>query len=234
MVARILVVDDDRQIVRLLETYLTKDGMNVLTAFDGAEALQTIRRERPDLVLLDLMLPGRDGREVMRTVRADEQLARIPIVMLTARVEDSDKLLGFELGADDYVTKPFNPPEVVARVRAVLRRASGAPPSAALQVGAVRLDPDQHIASVDGRALDLTPSEFSILQALMENANHVLTRAELIARALGYEYEGMERTVDSHIKNLRKKLKTDSSQPDYIETVFGIGYRLSGRAEDQR
>ena len=227
MSARILVADDDPQIVRLLQSYLAADGMLVFTAADGLEAMHVIRRERPDLVVLDLMLPARSGFEVARLMRADEQLARIPILMLTARVEDEDKIAGFELGADDYVTKPFNPRELVMRVRAILRRAAGGTaPAAILQVGAVRLDEDRHSVTLNGSALELTPSEFAILHVLMANVEHALTRGELIEKAFGYEYEGIERTVDSHIKNLRKKIEPDPAQPVYIETVYGIGYRL--------
>ncbi|MEK7327256.1 MAG: response regulator transcription factor [Chloroflexota bacterium] len=224
---RVLVVDDDKQIVRLLQSYLEKAGFAVLTAHDGETALHTIRRERPDLILLDLMLPGRDGWEITRRLRADEHLAATPIVMLTARVEDTDKILGLELGADDYVTKPFNPAEVVARARAVLRRASGPPrPARVLESRGLRLDLDRHEVSLDGHAVETTPTEFALLRALMENPNHAFTRDELIEKALGYSYEGLDRTVDSHIKNLRKKIEGDPSQPEYIETVFGVGYRM--------
>ncbi len=227
MTARILVVDDDKQIVRLLQSYLEKAGFAVLTAHDGETALHVIRRERPDLILLDLMLPGRDGWEITRRLRADEHLAATPIVMLTARVEDTDKILGLELGADDYVTKPFNPAEVVARARAVLRRASGPPrPARVLESRGLRLDLDRHEVSLDGRAVETTPTEFALLRALMENPNHAFTRDELIEKALGYSYEGLDRTVDSHIKNLRKKIEGDPSRPEYIETVFGVGYRM--------
>ena len=226
--ARILVVDDDPLIVRLLQSYLAQDGMTVLAAADGLEAMHVVRRERPDLVVLDLMLPARDGLEVARLMRADEPLARIPLLMLTARVDDADKLAGFALGADDYVTKPFNPRELVMRVRAILRRATGtAPATAVLQVGGLRLDETRHSASLDGSALELTPSEFAILRVLMANATHALTRGELIEKAFGYEYEGMERTVDSHIKNLRKKIESNPALPTYIETVYGVGYRLA-------
>jgi two-component system alkaline phosphatase synthesis response regulator PhoP len=225
---RILVVDDDKQILRLLQTYLARDGFSVLTAADGEQALHAIRRERPDAVVLDVMLPKRDGWEVTRVVRADESLRAIPILMLTARVEDRDKISGLELGADDYVTKPFNPREVVARVRALLRRAGGVPaPARVLAVRGLRLEPDRHVASLDGQPLDLTPSEFAILRALLENVNHAFTRGELIEKALGYSYEGMDRTVDSHIKNLRRKIEPDPARPAYIETVFGVGYRLN-------
>lgn len=227
MTIRVLVVDDDKQIVRLLQSYLEQAGFAVLTAHDGETALHTIRRERPDLVVLDLMLPGRDGWEITRHLRADEHLAATPIVMLTARVEDSDKILGLELGADDYVTKPFNPAEVIARVRAVLRRAAGPPrPVRVVENRGLRLDLDRHEVSLAGRPVETTPTEFAILRALLENPNHAFTRGELIEKALGYNYEGLDRTVDSHIKNLRKKIESDPSQPEYIETVFGVGYRM--------
>ena len=222
MAQRVLVVDDDRQIVRLVQSYLEKAGLIVLTAYDGDNALRILRHERPDLLVLDLMLPGRDGWDITRTLRADEHLAAIPILMLTARVEDTDKILGLELGADDYLTKPFNPREVVARVRAILRRAGNpAQPPRVLEIGNVRLDVDQHSVSVEGASVEMTPTEFELLRVLMENPNHALTRSELIEKALGYSYEGMERTLDSHIKNLRKKIGGD-----YIETVFGVGYRF--------
>ncbi len=227
--ARVLVVDDDKQIVRLLQSYLEQAGYQVLTAYDGETALHTIRRERPDLVLLDLMLPNRDGWEITRIVRGDERLAGLPVLMLTARVEDTDKIVGLELGADDYVTKPFNPREVVARVRALLRRAAGAPiPPRLLQAGGLVMDPDQHLVTIDGRPVELTPTEFDLLRALLENQGHAFTRVELIEKSLGYLYDGIERTVDSHIKNLRKKIETDPANPAYIQTVYGVGYRLRG------
>jgi two-component system alkaline phosphatase synthesis response regulator PhoP len=224
---RILAVDDDRNIVRLVQTYLEQAGYVVFTAYDGEQAQRVIRREKPDLIVLDVMLPGRDGFELTRWLRADESLAAIPVLMLTARLEDGDKILGLELGADDYLTKPFNPREVVARVRAILRR-SGQTPSVprVYQVSELRLDADRHTVTRDGRALELTPTEFALLRALMENADHAFTRTELIEKALGYSYEGLERTLDSHIKNLRKKIGDDPAQPRYIETVFGVGYRL--------
>ena len=232
MSLRILVVDDDKQIVRVLQSYLTQEGMTVLVAYDGEEALHLIRRERPDCVVLDLMLPKRSGLDLTRLVRADEQLAAIPILMLTARVEDSDKIVGLELGADDYVTKPFNPHEVLARVRAILRRAQGdTRPSPVLQVRGLRLDREQHLATLEGQDLDLTPTEFALLCAFMERPNHAFTRGELVEKALGYEYEGLNRTVDSHIKNLRRKIEPDPLNPIYIETVFGVGYRLRTERE---
>ncbi len=227
MAPRILVVDDDKQIVRLVRSYLEQAGMTTYAAYDGNEALRAIRTERPDLVVLDLLLPERDGWEITRTLRADERLAGIPILMLTARVDDSDKILGFELGADDYLTKPFNPLEVVARVKAILRRSSGIPTaSRVLEVGTLRLDMDSRIVSSNGHMLEVTPTEFSILHTLMAHPNRVFTRGELIEQALGYTYEGLERTLDSHIKNLRKKIELDPGQPRIIETVFGVGYCL--------
>jgi len=234
MAQRILVIDDDKQIVRLLQSYLEQAGFAVLTAYDGEDAMRIIRRERPDLIVLDWMLPGRDGLDIMRWLRADQTLAATPVLMLTARVEDNDRILGLELGADDYLPKPFNPREVVARVRAILRRATAAPNAPrVLQIGDVRLDVDRHTISVRGKPVEMTRTEFELLRALMENPNHAFTRGELIEKALGYAYEGMERTLDSHIKNLRKKIEDDPSDPHAkrIETVFGVGYRLRDEGE---
>ncbi len=227
MSQRILVVDDDRQIARLVQSYLQQSGFTVLTAYDGEEALHAIRREKPDLIVLDLMLPKRDGLEITRILRGDANLASMPILMLTARVEDVDKLIGLELGADDYLTKPFNPQEVVARVKAILRRSSGAlKPAQIIQIRGPRIDLDRHAATINDAPIDLTPTEFDILKMLMQNADHAFTRAELIEKALGYTYDGLDRTIDSHIKNLRKKIEADPAKPEYLETVFGIGYRL--------
>jgi two-component system, OmpR family, alkaline phosphatase synthesis response regulator PhoP len=228
MPQRILVVDDDREIVRLVSAYLQQSGYEVLTAYDGETALHILRRERPDLMLLDLMLPGRDGLDVTRVVRGDGSLAAMPIIMLTARVEDSDKIVGLELGADDYVTKPFNPSEVVARVRAVLRRVQGeiSQPKV-IQVGDVLIDLNRHEVQVAGQPAHLTPTEFAFLRALAEQPGRTLTRLEIIEKGLGYNYEGLERTVDSHIKNLRRKLDESGAGATLIETVFGVGYRLT-------
>ncbi len=225
----ILVVDDDKQIIRLVQSYLTQAGYQVLTADDGETALHVIRRDHPDLVVLDLMLPDRDGWEILRIVRGETNLVGLPIILLTARVEDTDKIVGLELGADDYITKPFNPREVVARVRAVLRRAMGnATVPKIIQVDKLRMDIDSHLVTFDDHALELTPTEFDLLKVLLESPGRVFTRVELIEKALGgYVYEGMERTVDSHIKNLRRKIEVDSRNPTCIETVYGVGYRLS-------
>ena len=230
MAQRILVVDDDKQIARLIRSYLEQAGYQVVVAYDGETALHALRREAPDLVVLDLMLPDRDGWDVTRTVRSDPALAATPIIMVTARVEDTDKIVGLELGADDYVSKPFNPRELVSRVRAVLRRTSGQPAavSPVLSAGALRLDPDRHEARLDGQPLDLTPTEFDLLRTLMASSGHAFTRGELIEQALGYTYEGLDRSLDSHVKNLRRKIEPDPANPVFIQTVFGVGYRFAG------
>lgn len=227
MTQRILVVDDDREIVRLVRTYLEHSDYEVLVAYDGETALHMLRRERPDLVLLDLMLPGRNGLDVTRVVRNDANLAAMPIIMLTARVEDHDRIVGLELGADDYVVKPFNPSEVVARVRAVLRRVRGElAVSRLIHAGNLAIDLDAHQVTVDGRPVGLTPTEFGLLRALAERPGRALTRQEMIEQGLGQDYEGLERTVDSHVKNLRRKLEEAGSTQGLVETVFGVGYRL--------
>jgi two-component system alkaline phosphatase synthesis response regulator PhoP len=229
---RILVVDDDPELVRLLGAYLEQSGFQVLAAYDGETALHILRRERPDLMLLDLMLPDRDGWDVTRIVRADPDIGSVPIIMLTARVEDYDRILGLEMGSDDYVVKPYNPREVVARVRAVLRRVLGEPVQAhTIRVGQLVMDLDAHQALVGEAMLSLTPTEFALLQALAEHAGHAMTRLELIEKGLGYSYEGLERTVDTHIKNLRRKLEEAGEAGSLIETVFGIGYRLVPEGE---
>ncbi len=232
MPQRILVVDDDKSILKVLRGYLEQAGYQVLVASDGEAALHTLRRERPDLMVLDVMMPGRDGWDVTRTVRADTSLAATPIIMLTARIEDTDKIVGLELGADDYITKPFNAREVVARVNALLRRTKldqlpGATPRILIN-GALRLDLDQHTLAVDGQAIELTRTEFNLLQALMENPGYTLTRDDLLEKAVGYAYEGMGRALDTHIRNLRRKLEPNPDEPTYIQTVYGVGYRLEG------
>jgi DNA-binding response OmpR family regulator len=231
MAQRILVVDDDHEIARLVGAYLVQAGFQVATAYDGAAALRAVHAERPDLLVLDLMLPDQDGIEIARALRADPPTASLPIIMLTARVDDTERIVGLELGADDYITKPFNPRELVARVRAVLRRSAGpSAPTLRLQRGALLLDLDAHRASLAGEPLDLTPSEFELLALLLRNPGHAFTRTELIEQGLGYSYAGLERTVDSHIKNLRRKIERDPREPPLIETVYGVGYRLRGEA----
>ena len=229
MAQQILVVDDDREIVRVLRAYLEREGYQVHTAYSGEEALHSVRRDRPDLILLDLMLPDRDGWDLTRVVRSDTGLRHIPIIMLTARTEEADRVLGLELGADDYVSKPFSPREVVARVRAVLRRAApDAPASPLLRVRDLELDLDARRLTAEGTDVELTPTEFEVLRALMGAPGHAFTRLELIEAAMGYAYEGMERTVDSHVKNLRSKLGDDDDPQSHIQTVYGVGYRLRG------
>jgi two-component system alkaline phosphatase synthesis response regulator PhoP len=226
MKQRILVVDDDKQVVRLMRAYLEQAGYEVLPAYDGETAVHILRRERPDLLLLDLMLPGRDGYDITRMVRGDSSLAHIPVIMLTARVDDTDKIVGLELGADDYVTKPYNPREVVARVRARLRSQESVHPQP-LEAGDLRLDVTRREVLVAGQLVELTPTEFDLLRVLLEQAGYVFTRSELIRRALGADYEGIDRTLDSHIRNLRQKIEPDPKNPSYIQTVYGIGYRLA-------
>jgi len=228
MAPRILIVDDDPKIVRLLRASLEQAGYQVLVAYDGETALHVLRRERPDLVVLDLMLPDRDGWDVTRVMRGDASLAHTPIIMLTARVEHHDRIVGLELGADDYVTKPFHPGELMARIRAVLRRAQGElTASNVIQAGELLIDVDAHRVEVRGQQVHLTPTEFGLLQALAERQGHALTRSEMIEHGLGYSYEGVERTVDSHVRNLRRKLEEAGAPADFIETVFGVGYRLA-------
>jgi len=225
----ILIIDDDKEIARLLRSYLEQAGYQVRVAFDGETGLSMLRSEHVTLLVLDLMLPGMDGWEITRRIRNEPSLATTPIIMLTARIEDSDKILGLELGADDYVTKPFNPREVLARVRAQLRRHQRGTEShtgALLQVGSLRLDPARYTVTIDGAPLDLTRTEYNLLRMLMENPGYVFTRNELIESALGYSYEGMDRTLDSHIKNLRRKIGDNPKEPTYIHTVYGIGYRM--------
>ncbi len=233
---RILVVDDDPEIVRLVRAYLEQAGYPVLTAGNGETAMHILRHDRPALVVLDLMLPDRSGWDITRIVRGDSTLKETFIIMLTARVEDTDKIVGLELGADDYVTKPFNPREVVARVRSVLRRRGGdvAERTDTLQCGGLVLDTARREVLVDGKPVCLTPTEFNLLQVMMRSPGYAFTRAELVERALGYDYEGLDRTLDSHIKNLRKKIEPCATEPIYVQTVYGVGYRLVGPIADEK
>ena len=225
MHAKILVADDEAGIRRLLRGYLEKAGFRVTEARNGKESLERYRAEKPDLLILDLMMPEMDGLDVFRAVR---QESPVPIIMLSARAEETDRLVGLELGADDYVVKPFSPREVVARVRAVLRRSTQAdrPARALLQAGPIRLDMAKRTVTVDGEAKALTTAQFDILAALMLEPGRVFTRLQLLQRIQGSAFEGYERTIDVHIKNIRRALGDSSVKPRLIGTVRGVGYRL--------
>ncbi len=225
MSSKILVVDDEPKIVRVLRGYLESAGFQVITAYDGTEALAAFRHEAPDLVILDLMLPEVDGLDVARAIRRESD---VPLIMLTARVEESDRLIGLELGADDYVTKPFSPREVVARVRAVLRRVGGSEPaSRILAVGAITLDLDKRLVKVIDRQVGLTATGFDLLATLMESPGRIFSRMQLLDKIQGYAYEGYERTIDAHVKNLRQKIEQDPKHPHFILTVYGLGYKFA-------
>jgi two-component system alkaline phosphatase synthesis response regulator PhoP len=229
-VATILVVDDEPRIVQLVRDYLEHGGFTVLVASDGAAALRTARTGRPDLVVLDLGLPGLDGLDVTRALRRD---GAVPIIMLTARTEESDKLVGLELGADDYLTKPFSPKELVARVRAVLRRAEGLhSPTDVIRVGSdVELDVPRMDARFGGHRVDLTKTEFQLLATMARQPGRVFTRAQLLDAVRGVAFESYERAIDAHIKNIRKKIEPDPHRPRYLLTVFGVGYRFTEPAQ---
>ncbi len=221
----ILVVDDATDILRLTTDYLVHAGFRVITAGTAEGALRLSRTERPDLLILDLGLPDRDGLDVARTIRRTSDL---PIIMLTARTEETDTLIGLELGADDYITKPFSPPELVARVRAVLRRAESAhAPATLLEDGDLALDLDRMLVTVAGRPVDLTPTEFQLLVAMARQPGRVFTRAQLLDALHGVAFESYQRAIDAHVKNIRRKLEPDPRVPRYLLTVFGVGYRLA-------
>jgi len=222
---KVLVVDDDTKTVELVRLYLDREGYQVLTAYDGVEALRLAREGYPDLVVLDLMLPDIDGLEVCRTLRRESD---VPIIMLTARTTDQDKLTGLDLGADDYVTKPFSPKELAARVRAVLRRLPGERGPEEIKSGELSMNFTTHEAWLADRPLDLTSIEFKLLGVLAKEPGRVFTRANLIEEALGYDFEGFDRTIDVHVLNLRRKLEPDPSHPKYIKTVYGVGYKFAG------
>lgn len=221
----ILVVDDDARIVKLARDYLEKAGFRVLSAADGPGALSAARRERPDLIVLDLMLPGMDGLDVTRALRRESD---VPIIMLTARVEETDRLIGLELGADDYISKPFSPRELVARVRTVLRRVVGAPRQAGpLRAADLEIDLDGHRLTRAGAPVKLSRIEFSLLAILAQHPGQTFTRAQLLDRLHGITFDGYDRSIDAHIKNLRRKLEPDPANPRYVLTVYGIGYQFT-------
>jgi two-component system alkaline phosphatase synthesis response regulator PhoP len=221
----ILVVDDENRLVSLVESYLKQEGFRVETASNGREALEVARHHPPDLIILDIMMPEMDGHEFLEAYRHDHST---PVILLTARVEEQEQLIGFEEGADDYVTKPFRPRELMARVRAVLRRAGQIePPARVLKAADVTLDRDARAVQVDGHFVDLTPSEFDLLAALMSAPGRVFSRLDLLDIIQGIRYEGYQRTIDLHVKNLRAKIEPDPRTPKYIETVYGVGYRFT-------
>ena len=221
---KVLVVDDDPGIVKVVRAYLEQEGFQVLVAYDGKKAMHIARHDKPDLVVLDLMLPEMDGWDVCRALRKESD---VPIIMLTARVEETDKLIGLELGADDYVTKPFSPRELAARVRTVLRRVQGAPPKPeVISRGEITVDLSRHAVTVRGKTVDLTPTEFDLLGVLMQDAGRSFSRSQLLEQVQGYAYEGYERTIDVHVKNLRQKIEADPRNPQHIKTVYGVGYRF--------
>ncbi len=225
MSRKILVVDDEKKIVNVVRGYLEQAGFNVIVAYEGQQALTLFRHEKPSLILLDLNLPGMDGIDVARTLRKESS---VPIIMLTARVEETDRLIGLELGADDYILKPFSPREVVARVRAVLRRSEGEiAQGQILHTGDLTLDIGKHTVTRGDDGIDLTPTEFTLLSILMQNPGRAFTRMQLLDHVQGQAFEGYDRTVDAHIKNLRQKLGDDPQSPRYILTVFGVGYKFS-------
>ncbi len=225
MSQRILVVDDELEIVKVVRAYLEQSGFRVLTASDGQQALAVYRHEHPDLVILDLNLPKMDGLDVCRTIRRE---SNTPVIMLTARVEETDRLIGLEIGADDYIVKPFSPREVVARVRTVLRRSTPVveQPSS-ITLGALVIDPMKHEVRLNDRLVDLTPTEFNLLSAMASQPGRAFSRMDLLDATQGEAYEGYERTIDVHIKNLRQKLGDEPRDPTYILTVYGIGYKFN-------
>jgi two-component system alkaline phosphatase synthesis response regulator PhoP len=221
----ILVIDDEERIVRLARDYLERAGFRVTSAADGPSGLAAARRERPDLIVLDLMLPGLDGLDVARALRRESD---VPIIMLTARVEEADRLIGLELGADDYITKPFSPRELAARVRTVLRRARGGPSSSSLLRAAdLEIDLEGHRLTRAGALLKLSRIEFNLLAILAQHPGQIFTRAQLLDRLHGEVFDGFDRSIDAHIKNLRRKLEEDPAQPRYVLTVYGIGYKFN-------
>jgi DNA-binding response OmpR family regulator len=221
---KILLVDDEPQIVRVLKGYLENAGYRVMSALDGKTALDLFSREKPDFVILDLNLPGVDGLDICRTIR---DTSNVPVLMLTARSEEADRIVGLELGADDYIVKPFSPREIVVRVKTILRRAGGDNAQATvIHAGNMTINIETHTVEMDSRMVDLTPTEFEILVTMARQPKRVFSRMQLLESALGVSFEGYDRTVDTHIKNIRMKLEPDPKKPEYIHTVFGLGYKF--------
>jgi len=223
----VLVVDDNEKIVEVLTAYLAQEGFVVRTASDGPSAVAEVERAVPDIALLDVMLPGIDGIELTKRFQKEHDL---PVILITARSDEVDRLIGLEVGADDYVSKPFSPREVVARVKAVLRRTGGSrQPDGTMRVGALSIDPERRAVNADGVAVDLTRTEFDILAAMATHPGRVYTRLQLLEIATGDTFEGYERTIDAHVKNIRKKLGEDPRRPRYVHTVFGVGYKVEAQ-----
>jgi len=227
----ILIIEDEIELARVLASYLQKADYSVLIENRGDSGLTAWKNRKPDLVILDLNLPGMDGLDIARAIRKEGET---PIIMLTARVEETDRLIGLELGADDYVTKPFSPREVVARVRTVLKRsfASSVPASRNIKIGGLAIDLDSRQVNQNGKEIEFTPSEFNILAILASHPGRVYNRMQLLEAAQGSTYEGYERTIDVHVKNIRAKIETDSHDPQFIQTVFGVGYRFQRDEEN--
>ncbi|MGA9262180.1 MAG: response regulator [Desulfobacterales bacterium] len=224
----ILIVEDERKLADLLRDYLSEAGYTVSWLDRGDRVVSRVKQDPPALILLDIMLPGMDGTEVCREIR---KFSKVPVLMITARVEEVDRIIGLELGADDYICKPFSPREVVARVKAVLRRAYSEPETTRLVAGPISLDETTRRVSVDDEALNLTPSEFGLLKILMAHPGRVFSRSELLDKVQGYQFEGYDRTIDTHIKNIRKKIAEKLPGREVIHTVYGIGYKFDSEAE---
>lgn len=222
--AKILIIEDERELTKVLQAYLERSNYEVLAAYDGDDGKKQWEEKNPDLVLLDLNLPGRDGLELAKEMRRTKNT---PVIMTTARVDEVDRLLGLELGADDYVIKPYSPREVVARVKAVLRRVNDRPAEEPIKskISGLDIDPSMHQVTIKGQPVNLTPTEFDILSTLASHPGHVFTRQQLIEETQGVSIEGNERSIDVHIKNLRHKLRTADPETDYVKTIFGVGYR---------
>jgi DNA-binding response OmpR family regulator len=230
MAKKIFVVDDEPQIVKILKAYLEKAGYQVITASDGQNVVPVFQREKPDFIILDLNLPGMDGLDICKAIRRD---SNVPILMLTARVEETDRLIGLELGADDYVIKPFSPREVVARVKTIFRRTGSEPVKQELiKAGQLTIDLEQHTVSLAGQSIELTPTEFDILVTLAKQPKRVFSRSQITEIVQGYAFEGYDRTIDAHIKNIRLKLEPNPKKPIYIQTVFGLGYKFEVSSEE--
>lgn len=229
MTKKILIIDDEAKIVEICQDYLKAAGFSVITSLDGQGGLDKARKEKPDLILLDLMLPGMDGLDICRELRKE---GNTPIIMLTARVEETDKLIGLEIGADDYITKPFSPREMVARVRTVLRRAQGDPAAEVIRAGILTLDRNRFIVEIGQKEITLTPTEFEILATLASQPGRIFSRSQLLMAVRGVAFESYERAIDSHIRNLRRKLEADESGFEWIVTIHGVGYKFNEKTGD--